>query len=474
MMGATLWIATRETLQEVDRLPHLLNEAGITVLDTVPTLLALFAEDVPSLRLIILGGEACPPAVVDRWSKPGRRIFNSYGPTEATVVATIAEVVPGVPVTIGKPIPNYSVFVVDENLKPVPVGQQGELLIGGPGVASGYLGRRDLTAEKFIRNPFAPPRGGLWLDPILYRSGDAVSLDESGNLRFHGRIDDQVKIRGFRLELGEIEAKLLDRLEIAQAAVVLRNDNGIDKLVAFVVPRVGQTADKTVLRHALLAQLPSYMVPSHFEVVAEIPRLTSGKVDRKALRVMPLKEEGVSVGKDKPLTATETVLELAAKVVFSGMTAVPLDDDFFLDLGGHSLLAARFLSEARKKPIAARLTLHDVYECRTLRKMAHKLDKESSVADTPVTTDLAFQPAPLLRRFLCGLAQFIALPFILALMTAQWLGIFLSYMLVSGKDVSILHEVFIVLGFYLAIYLGTMVVSLIAKWVILGRTKPGR
>ncbi len=218
LVGATLFVATPQVMGEADKLPDLLDDAGVTVLDTVPTLLAMLPKDAPKLRVIILGGEACPPSVAARWCKPGRVIFNSYGPTEATVVATVAEVRPDEPVTIGGPIPNYTAYVCDDATNLLDRGVEGELLIGGPGVALGYLKRDELTAEKFIANPFGSEHG----DPILYRSGDAVVMDEAGNIGFRGRIDDQVKIRGFRVELGEIEAKLAELPGVSQAAVVLR------------------------------------------------------------------------------------------------------------------------------------------------------------------------------------------------------------------------------------------------------------
>ncbi|HUN11097.1 MAG TPA: AMP-binding protein, partial [Rhabdaerophilum sp.] len=154
LVGASLYVATPEIIADIERLPALMTEQGVTVIDTVPTLLSVIPHDIPSLRLILLGGEALPPALVERWSRPGRKIFNTYGPTEATVVATVEEVLPGRPVTIGRPIPNYTAYVADEALNLLGPGQEGELLIGGPGVAQGYLARPELTAEKFIANPF--------------------------------------------------------------------------------------------------------------------------------------------------------------------------------------------------------------------------------------------------------------------------------------------------------------------------------
>jgi len=464
LVGASLWIAGRQTLAEAEQLPDVLTQAGVTVLDTVPTLLGLLPRDVPGLRVIILGGEACPPALAEHWSRPGRRIFNSYGPTEATVVATIAEVKPGAAVTIGRPIPNYSCWVVDDSLRPVAPGASGELLIGGPGVAAGYLGRPELTAEKFIVNPWAPNGPA----PILYRSGDAVSVDDGGNLLFHGRIDDQVKIRGFRVELGEIEARLAALSGVAQTAVVLRTDEGIERLVAFLVTA---TLDAAPLRDALRAQLPAYMVPSHYLALAELPRLISGKLDRKALRQIPL---GTIAAEEQEaaLTATEAALLEAARRVFPGQS-IPFEADFFTDLGGHSLLAARFVSAVRETPALASLTLNEIYGVRTLRAMGALLDGRAP-APGAAPADLSFPPPSLRRRFLCGLAQAAVMPFILALTTAPWLGVFISYMLLSGDEAGPLGELLTLMLTYTVINVGTVSISIALKWLILGRTKPGR
>lgn len=462
LVGATLFVASPEMMGDAETLPGILSAAGVTVIDTVPTLLGILPADVPSLRLILLGGEALPPSIVQKWSKPGRRILNTYGPTEATVVATATEVKPGETVTIGRPIPNYSAYVVSEELKLVGPGEQGELLIGGPGVASGYHGRPELTAEKFIANPF----GGD--DPILYRSGDAVSLDAAGNIVFHGRIDDQIKIRGFRVELGEIETKLSDEPGVNQAAVVLRQDDGIERLVAFVVGEPGVAVDGAALRAALRDKLPPYMVPAHFEAVGSLPRMVSGKVDRKMLKAAPLTAPAATGEQEPPRNAAEAALLEAAKRVL-GAQSLPLEADFFVDLGGHSLLAARFISLVRETPAYAGITLQDVYGARTLRGMAKLLDERGAAA----AEDLSFTPPPFLRRFLCGLAQAAALPVIIGLATAQWLGIFVTYMLISGEDLSLPGQVFALLGVYVAITLVTGLIAVALKWIVLGRTKPG-
>ncbi len=466
LVGAALFVATPAMMGEADQLPDLMEAAGVSVLDTVPTLLSMLPRDVASLRVIILGGEACPPSIAARWCKPGRVIFNSYGPTEATVVATIAEVRAGEPVTIGKPIPNYTCYVVDDALNLLAAGAEGELLIGGPGVAKGYLRRDALTAEKFIANPFASDG----LDPILYRSGDAVAVDPNGDILFRGRIDDQVKIRGFRVELGEIEAKLTDLPGVAQAAVVLRNDDGMDQLVAFLVSE--KALETPVLRAALRRTLPQYMVPARFEIMDELPRLTSGKVNRNLLKKSELAAQVVSAEEqEEPTTDTEARLLDAAKKVLPPQP-IPFNADFFTDLGGHSLLAARFLGLVRAHADLASLTLQDVYATRSLRAMGRLLDARPRRSGAAV--DLTFEPPPLARRFLCGLAQAVALPFIIALVTLQWLGLFIASVFLVLGDVDPLNEAYMLLGLYLAINLGTKSIIVSLKWLVLGRTKPGR
>ena len=426
----------------------------------------MLSRDVASLRVIILGGEACPPSIAARWCRPGRTIFNSYGPTEATVVATVAQVRIGEAVTIGKPIPNYTCYVVDDALNLLDHGVEGELLIGGPGVAQGYLRRDALTAEKFIANPF----GSDGSDPVLYRSGDAVALDANGDILFRGRIDDQVKIRGFRVELGEIEAKLTELPGVAQAAVVLRNDDGMDQLVAFLVGDVD--LDALALRTTLRHSLPAYMVPARFEKVAELPRLSSGKVNRNLLKKAVLTAVSVSAEEQEdPRTETEAQLLEAAKAVLPPQP-IPFDADFFTDLGGHSLLAARFLTLVRAHHHLASLTLQDVYATRTLRAMGEVLDGRA--VHVVAKRDLSFEPPPLLRRFLCGLAQAIALPVILSLMTAQWLGVFVSYMLLTDAEASLIQEIASLLGVYACINIATVAIAIAMKWIVLGRARPGR
>ena len=474
LVGATLFVASPAMMGDLESLPSILEAQRVTVLDTVPTLLAMISGDLPNLRLVLLGGEALPEPLVARWATDRRQLFNTYGPTEATVVATAAEMRRAEPVTIGGPIANYTVYVADEALNLLGPGEQGELLIGGPGIAKGYLKRPELTAEKFIANPFADPLAEGSIDPVLYRSGDAVSLDEAGNILFHGRIDDQVKIRGFRVELGEIESRIRAQDGINQAAVVLRADDGVDRLVAFLVPERGHALDRAQLRRALSEQMPPYMVPGHYELAETLPRLTSGKVDRKALRIAPLTVAAVDGEQEPPANETEAALLAAAKQVF-GNQPIDLSGDFFADLGGHSLIAARFVSAVREAPALAGITLQDVYAERTLRAMSDALiARTGGVGAEAAIRDLSFAPPPLLRRALCGLAQAVALPFVIALATSQWLGIFVTYLLLTGGGLGVFGEIAVLLAVYVGINTATACIAVAAKWLILGRTKPGR
>ena len=466
LVGATLKVATMETVKQTDRLPEIIEAEGITVIDTVPTLLSMFERDVPSLRVIVLGGEACPPALVERFAKPGRFLFNTYGPTETTVVATYTELKPGEPVTIGKPIANYTAYVVDDNMQLVPPGTTGELVVGGPGVAKGYINLAEMTSKKFVANPFDP---ASLRDPILYRTGDAVSLDPHGRFAFHGRIDDQVKIRGYRIELGEIESLIVEEPGVRTAAVAVhQHPTAGETLVAHVVSSE-EKFDVEAAKKALAVKVPPYMVPPVWQLHDTLPRLASGKVDRKALAVLPITTATADQGEqEEPRTPTEARLLTAAKSVL-GLPVVNFDSDFFTDLGGHSLIAARFVSELRKTPELASIALQDMYSLRTLRKIGAALDDRAVAGKI----NLTFDPPPLWRRFLCGLGQLIALPFIIAIVTAQWMGLLLSSIYLVRDETPLLIEVATLCSIYVSLNLGAKFVVVAMKWLVIGRTKPG-
>ncbi len=280
-----------------------------------------------------------------------------------------------------------------------------------------------------------------------------------------------MKLRGFRIELGEIEAKLVEHPGVQQAAVVLRQDDGLDQLVGFVVAQGPAAIDPLVLRAALRDTLPPYMVPSRFEAVETLPRLPSGKVDRNRLKKVALTAR-TAEAQEEPRTATEASLLAAAKAVLPSQS-MPLDADFFTDLGGHSLLAARFVSVVRQDPALSGITLQDMYRARSLRAISAVLDQRKPLVPSEAV-DLRFTAPPLRRRFLCGLAQAAALPLILSLSTAQWLGVFVSYMLLSASDASLFEEAVWLVGTYMVINILTILFAIASKWVILGRMKPGR
>jgi len=479
LVGATLWLGPKETAGDPEALPRLLAENGVTVLHAVPTLLALFADDVPSLRIINLGGEMCPESVVERFSRPGRQMFNTYGPTEATVSASLARLEPGRLITIGTPLPNYGLLVIstesDANvdassrLRILPRGDTGELCITGPGLSAGYLGRPDLTADKFLPNPWA---SGID-DARLYRTGDLARIEPDGQVVCLGRTDDQVKIRGFRVELGEIEAVLAQQDGIGTVAVLLRKDDGIDRLVAYLVPATGALDEQlapATLRRALSGRLPPYMVPSRFEVLTVMPRLTSGKIDRKALKAMALSAPlpGDPVDSDTPETPGEEALFAALAGLFPGQP-VRRELDFFSDLGGHSFFAARLATALRADPRFAHVTVRDIYQHRQIGAIASSLDQAAG----STTMEADWTPPPRAKRWLCGLAQMATVPVLVTLRMAQWLAPFFTYHYFTGDPGdSVPRAIAASLGVFLLATLFEFVLAIAGKR-LLGRLRPG-
>ena len=286
--GATLTLSTQRSLFALMRLPEMLRDRRITVALLPPSLLAVIpAKDLPHLRTVVAVGERCTHENVARWS-PGRSFFNGYGPAEGTITVSVyradaadtGEKARPLGPPIGRPLPNVRLYVLDERLEPVPVGETGELCVGGVAVARGYLDRPELTAERFVADPFSPVKGGR-----LYRTGDMARFLPDGNLEFVGRMDDQIKIRGFRVELGEIEAVLRTLDEVVSAAVVAAGEEARKRLVAFFQtdPDVGEGDLSESLRRELEGLLPDYMVPSTLCRLETLPRSPNGKIDRKAL-----------------------------------------------------------------------------------------------------------------------------------------------------------------------------------------------
>lgn len=471
LVGATLWIAPKELATDPEALPKALIEHGITVFHAVPTLLALFAQDVPTLRLINLGGEACPESLAARWANDHRQLFNTYGPTEATVSASLAELRPGQPVTIGRPLPNYGLLVIDaaiENgLRLLPRGETGELCITGPGIAAGYLGRPELTSEKFLANPWATDD----THKTLYRTGDLARIDADGCIQCLGRTDDQVKIRGFRVELGEIEAALCRQEGVGTAAVILRRDDDMERLVAYIVADGTTPPAASVLRTALSAELPSYMVPVHIETLPEMPRLTSGKIDRKILRTRPIETPASSGESDTPATPAEEVLFAALAKLFPGQ-AIRRDADFFSDLGGHSLFAARLASALRSNPQFASFTVRDIYQHRKIGRIGEQL-ADAGLDRTIAVAEWTAPSRP--RRWLCGAAQAAMIPGLVVLRMSQWLAPFFTYHFFTGDPGdSIIRAILASLGMFLLVTVLGFIVAIAGKWLVAGRLKAGR
>jgi acyl-CoA synthetase (AMP-forming)/AMP-acid ligase II/acyl carrier protein len=341
--GAALHLIPRDATLSAPTLASLLREQAVTNVALPPSVLSLLPEEaLPALRTIIVAGEACPADLAHRWA-PGRRFFNSYGPTETTVCASGAEcVADGRNPTIGKPIINVKIHLLDAGLQPAPMGVPGELSIGGEGITRGYLGRPDLTAEKLTPDPFGAEPGGR-----LYRTGDLARYLPGGDIDFLGRIDHQVKLRGFRIELGEIEAELKQVVGVRDAVVLAQGKSQADsRLIAFVISRGGEAPKANELRDHLRGQLPDYMVPAAFHSLEEIPLTANGKIDRQALFRLSVQMTEARAEYAAPRNEAERKL---AKVWQEALQVekVGIDDNFF-DLGGHSLLMVTIQSRLKE------------------------------------------------------------------------------------------------------------------------------
>jgi non-ribosomal peptide synthetase-like protein len=477
--GATLVAATPEMMRAGPDLSRMLSDYGVTILSCVPTLLAMLDDDVPTLRLLILGGETCPPDLVRRWARPGLRVLNTYGPTETTVIATYAELSPDSPVTIGRAVPGYRVYLLDENLKPVPRGQVGEICIGGAGVARGYVGLPKQTRERFVRDPFASLDE---VDARIYRSGDLARMNVAGDLEFMGRADSQVKLRGFRIELGEIEAAMVeaDSAILAAACRIWHDETqNADQLVGYIVAREGSQPDEENLRAYLRSHLPHYMVPAAIETLAEMPVLPSGKLNRAALPAPQPAAAKETLPAHRPLTPTELSIAGTWKTAL-GVSSVLPDDDFFLDLGGDSLRVARMVSELRALPKFAAISVADVYDHPTLASLAAAVDAAGGQVyrqrPEPVAPGARRQrEATEGRRYvLAGLAQSVSLYFMFGMGAVEWITPYLLYLLLVRDAHSPLVAAVWAAASAAAIFPVFLLVALAAKWLLLGRIRPGR
>ncbi|ASU85980.1 amino acid adenylation protein [Nocardiopsis gilva YIM 90087] len=356
--GATLVVPGTDALAG-DPLQKALQDGRVSHAVLPPAAVATMSPDaVPDLRVLVVAGEACPAGLVEQWA-PGRLFINAYGPTECTVCATMTSpLTPTDEVTIGRPIPGVSVRILDDALRPVAIGEIGELYLSGAGLARGYLNRPDLTAQLFVANPFATD------GERMYRTGDLASMRADGDILFHGRIDDQVKLRGFRIELGEVESVLSQHSDVAQAVAVLRDGAaGGPQLLAYVVPTPGATPAAGELREHASRFLPEYMVPSTYATIDALPLTLSGKTDRTAL---PDPERTARPAGQEPRTPAEKILCDIFRDLFD-LSEVYVCSNFF-ELGGNSILAVDLIQRAQEAGLT--LTPRTVVGNPTIEKLA--------------------------------------------------------------------------------------------------------
>jgi amino acid adenylation domain-containing protein len=381
LQGATLVLARVGGHREPDYLIALIQAQRITTMHFVPSMLQLFmqtpgVECCTSLQRVISSGEALPGDLQERFfarlGAAGVALHNLYGPTEAAIDVTAwtcraADTLEQVP--IGWPIANTQIYVLDGHQQLVPIGVPGELYIGGVQLARGYQGRPDLTAERFVPDPFSAEPGAR-----LYRSGDLARYRPDGALEYLGRLDHQVKLRGMRIELGEIEAVLRQHPAVTESVVILRSDVvGSPGLVAYVVASVERRTSSTVgeLRQFLQARLPAYMVPMAVVMLAALPLTPSGKVDRRALPVPEIERAELAQAYVAPRTTEEAALATIWRQVL-GVDQVGVHDNFF-DLGGHSLLAVQVISQIRET-FRVELRLQNLFETPTVAGLAEAIE----------------------------------------------------------------------------------------------------
>jgi non-ribosomal peptide synthetase-like protein len=454
-----------------EELHEFLSGQRITALCCVPTLLATLEHDLPELRFLLVSGETCPQDLAARWHRRDRRFLNTYGPTEATVSATWAVLDPDKPVTVGLPLPTYSVVILDpDDDRMLPHGELGELGIAGIGLANGYLNRPELTAQKFIADFI-----GIDDNPSgrIYRTGDLARINDEREIEHHGRIDTQVKIRGYRIELTEIEAVLRQAPTIAQAAVsTCRALGGTDELVGYYVAAGAGAVDESAVYALLTEHLPEYMVPTYLHRMDALPVLPSGKLDRGALpEPSGARRLAALDGYAAPSSETEALLanELASVLA---VERISVNSNFFSELGANSLLMARFIARLRRHGgELGTVSMKAVYEHPTVERLAAAIAPGATTAN-PAPWAEPTQPAPIGRPhfYLCAALQlltfiaYIAIAAIVLDAGSGWLTGAHGALEVYGRAVALGTGVLLCTG----------ALPIVAKWVLIGRFEPRR
>jgi non-ribosomal peptide synthetase-like protein len=463
LQGATLVPGKPGASLVGEDLARYLRAHKVTYFACVPTLLATIETDLPDLRILLVSGEACPQNLVERWHRAGLTILNAYGPTEATVTATLTKLYPEKPVTIGVPLPTYTIAVLDESADvEVADGALGEICIAGVGLADGYLNRPELTAQKFIADGIGIPGNP---SGRIYRTGDVGRINADGEVEFLGRIDTQVKLRGYRIELGEIEAVLAKLPQIAQAVVHTHETApGTTELVAYyTLKQDAHALPLDAAAQTLKAHLPRYMIPAYFERLDAIPMTGSHKADRKALPAPSGPRFAATSGAYvAPGNEMETRLSEALCAVM-GLDRVSVADNFFHDLGAHSLLMARFCSHLRRD--GTDVAIKDIYLNPTIEALARFIGTAAPEEAAPPER-LPLRVPTNLEYYGCGALQLLYYALYGSLLV--WLvvaGIEWSYERIDDPIATYLRVATVT--FALLVLMSVLPIA--AKWLLIGR-----
>ena len=464
--GATLVPNASASALFGEELAEFLERRSVTCFCCVPTLLASIERDLPKLRIFLIGGEACPPTLVKRWGRPGRTLLNSYGPTETTVTATLGVLEPEKPVTIGRPLPTYSIVILDpERSVALESGETGEIGIAGIGVAEGYLNRPELTAAKFIDDFLGLPNNP---SGRIYRTGDLGRLTDDGEIEYLGRVDTQIKLRGYRIELTEIESVLLEIPGIAQVVVAtFEPEPGAPELVAYYSLKHGAPApDRDAMIALMRTRLPNYMRPAFLERLPFIPTLVSNKADRKGLPA-PKSARLVSGTATPSETETEEILCQALSEVL-GLAEISIDADVFAEYGAHSLLMARFCAKVRQIEPSLQVAMRDVYANTTMRRLGAALDAARPAAFEAPARLPDHRPTTF-AYYACGAAQaafyalFGAIGIAAALIALEWISDALDAPAVLYSRALMVAA---------AWFFGHTLLAIAAKWALIGKVRP--